>query len=369
MSKALYVGSFDPVTLGHMDIIKRAATMFDYVQVAVGDNPSKKYMFSFDERKKMMQAALNLLGTEAYRKVDLATSPILALTADHARIHGFDVVIKGARTNQDFDYEKLLHEVSATQQRDIETVLLFSSSKLGHVSSSAAKELAKYQGLIHEYVPIHAKAAVEAKLGQYIVGVTGTIGSGKSTFCQMVSGVTHVNMDTLSHELLESKLPIAEQTRAKLRKRFGTCDRKELGRFVFGHPKFLQQLNDIFREPMLTLLRERMAGKKGIIFLEGALLAEMNWLFLCNNRVILVKTPDEAEHNRRLKSRGHSDEEIARRIASQYDQAGKVAAISEQMNKDQFGKCLTFDTQNPDWYDATGKIYEFMREIKELDTV
>ena len=55
MAKALYVGSFDPVTLGHMDIIKRACAMFDYVEVAVGDNPGKKYMFTFDERVKLME--------------------------------------------------------------------------------------------------------------------------------------------------------------------------------------------------------------------------------------------------------------------------------------------------------------------------
>jgi dephospho-CoA kinase len=244
-------------------------------------------------------------------------------------------------------------------------VLLFSSSKLGHVSSSAAKELAKFQGLIHEYVPIHVKAAIEAKMGQYIIGVTGTIGSGKSSFCQMVSGVTHINMDTLSHELLESKLPIAAQTREKVKAKFGTCDRKELGRLVFGNEARLKELNAIFKEPMLTLLREKLVGKKGVIFLEGALLAEMNWLFLCNNRVILVKTPDTAEHTKRLKQRGHSDEEIARRIASQYDEAGKLEAITAQIDKDQFGKCLTFDTQNPNWYDATGHIYSFMRDLKD----
>lgn len=351
MAKALYVGSFDPVTLGHMDIIKRACAMFDYVEVAVGDNPGKKYMFTFDERVKLMEDTLALI-PGATGKVGLAHSPILTLTADHARMYGFDVIIKGARTNQDFDYEKLIHEVSATQQRDIETVLLFSSSKLGHVSSSAAKELAKFHGLIHEYVPIHVKAAIEAKMGQRIIGVTGVIGSGKSTFCRQTTGVAHINMDTLSHELLESKLPIAEQVRAKLMKQLGTCDRKELGAKVFGQHKLLQQLNDIFREPILTLLREKLVGKKGVIFLEGALLAEMNWLFLCNNNVILVKTPDEVEHKRRLKERGYTDEQIARRIASQYDEAGKAEAIRAQIKKDCFGGLSIFDTQNPNWNDA-----------------
>ena len=361
VNKALYIGSFDPITLGHMDIIRRASAMSEFLTVAIGNNPNKKYMFEFRERAGLVQDAVKLLNLS---NVFVQTNPVEYLTADYARIYGYNIIVKGARTAQDFDYEKLIHEISVTQQREIETVLLFSSTHLSHVSSSAAKELARFQGLVHEYVPIHVKAAMEAKLGQYIIGVTGTIGSGKSSFCQMVSGTTHINMDPLSHELLvDSQLPLAVQTREKIMNRFGTCDRKKLGEAVFGNPEELAALNAILKEPMLTRLREKMAGKKGIIFLEGALLAEMNWLFLCNNRVILVKTPDPEEHTRRLRARGHSDEQIARRIASQYDYDEKIAVIAKQMNKDQFGKCLIFDSQNPDWHDATGEIQQFIQGL------
>lgn len=351
--KGLYVGSFDPVTLGHMDIIKRAANMFSVVTVAVGDNPSKKYMFNFVERVALLSKAINLLGVS---NVLVETRPIKYLTADYARLYGYDVIVKGARTSQDFDYERLIHEVSATQQRDIETVLLFSSSHLSHVSSSATKEIAKFQGLIHKYVPIHVKAAIEAKLGQRIIGVTGTIGSGKSTFCKrMVSTfdcATHINMDLLSHELLTSNLPLAVDTREKIEKEFGTTDRKILGGKVFGNPGELKKLNEIFREPILTLLRDKLIGAQGTVLLEGALLVEMDWLFLCNNRVILVKTPSPEVHKRRLKARDLSDEQIERRLNSQYDYDEKMHVITTRLNADLYGKCVVFDSENENFGEA-----------------
>ena len=349
-AKALYVGSFDPVTLGHMDIIARACAMFEYVEVAIGDNPNKKYMFSFDERVALMEKSLSLLGKSASGKVGLAHTPICNLTADHARIFGFDIIIKGARTSQDFDYEKLIHEVSLTQQRNIETILMFSSSHLGHVSSSAAKELAKYQGLVHGYVPIHVKAAMEEKLDQRIIGVTGTIGSGKSTFCKNLATprVHHVSMDDIGHELLTSDLPIAKETRHKLEERFGSCSRKELGDMVFANKDALSDLNSIYRDPMLTLLRERLLGLKGTILLEGALLAEMDWLFLCNNNVIVVKTPSSDAHINRLMRRGLDVEQITRRLNSQYTFEEKVYKITNRICSDVYGRCVIYNTETCD---------------------
>ena len=348
-TKALYVGSFDPVTYGHMDIIKRACAMFPYVEIAVGENPNKKYMFSHEERVKMVETALNLLGSSVSGKVGLARYPVRSLTADHARMYGFDVIIKGARTNQDFDYERLIHEVSLTQQHKLETVLLFSSANLSHVSSSAVKELAKYQGLIHKYVPIHVKAGIENKLDKRIIGVTGTIGSGKSTLCKkmvMDFGAHHVNMDVIAHELLTSNLPIAMETREKVKEAFGTLDRKVLGETVFANESDLKLLNSIYREPMLTMLRDKLSTLKGPIVLEGALLVELDWLFLCNNRVIVVKTPSKQEHVTRLSSRGYSSDQMERRINSQYTYDEKYGSITAAIGKDLYGKCIVVDTED-----------------------
>ena len=232
--KALYVGSFDPFTLGHLNIALRAKNMFGGLTIGVGNNPSKKYMFSIAERCSLIKRTMP----------DVQIVEIRNLTADYAHKNGFTHLIKGARTSQDFDYEKLINEVTLTQQRNLETILMFSDTRLSHISSSAAKELAKFQGLIHEYVPLHTKEAIEAKLGQAIVGVTGTIGSGKSTFCNNlvnntaswgVSNVIHVNMDGLAHKLLNDDFHLAVETRKKITDAFKTTDRKELGKIVFGN--------------------------------------------------------------------------------------------------------------------------------------
>lgn len=368
-TNALYCGSFDPVTLGHMDIIKRACAMFDFVEVAIGENPSKKCMFTFDERVLMMETALRLLGASVAGKVGLARRPVKILTADHARMYGFDVIIKGARTGQDFDYEKLIHEVSITQQRKIDTILLFSSANLGHVSSSAAKELAKYQGLVHEYVPIHVKAAIEVKLNRRIVGVTGTIGSGKSTICKMAANgktIHHVNMDLIAHELLTCKLPIADETRNYIKAEFGTIDRAELGKIVFNDKSKLNKLNAIYKEPLLTLLRDKLSGLTGTILLEGALLVELDWLFLCNNDVILVKTPSRVEHYDRLAKRGYLPEQIENRISSQYTYEEKYDKIMNSINKDLCGRCMVVDTEEKD---LNIKLIESLSAINFVDNI
>lgn len=351
-TKSLYVGSFDPVTLGHVDIIRRASKMFSELVIAVGDNPNKKYMFSFQERVNMLLKSVKMLGIVGC-DIRVESKPIRNLTADYARLYGYGVIIKGARTGQDFDYEKLIHEVSMTQQRNLETILLFSDRELAHVSSSAAKELARFQGLISGYVPIHVKAAIEGKLGQRIVGVTGTIGSGKSTLCKNLATpltkacntINYINMDEIGHELFTSELPIAVTTRLQIAERFGTVNRQDLGDIVFKHREALNDLNEIFRDPMLTLLRERLLGLKGTILLEGALFAEMGWLFLCNNRVILVKTPSDQERYSRLAARGLTPRQIQHREESQYTYDQKLDKITNTICHDGFGKCIIHDTE------------------------
>jgi len=206
-------------------------------------------------------------------------------------------------------------------------VLLFADPKLNNVSSSAAKELARHQGLIHEFVTLNVKAEIEKKLGQTIIGVTGTIGAGKSGLCKMLTGrfanAHHVNLDALGREVLEGSTPLALQTQAKVEQHFGTKDRKKLGHIVFQNAEALKQLNEINREPLLTLLRLDLAKRRGVIFLEGALLAELNWLHLCSNRVVLVQEPEGSIHVKRLLDRGLTNEQIATRRASQYSFARK----------------------------------------------
>ncbi|MFT3867903.1 MAG: pantetheine-phosphate adenylyltransferase [Nibricoccus sp.] len=337
--KALYTGSFDPLTRGHIDIIQRACGIFQKITIGVGDNPTKKYMFERDERVALIRETLDIAG---FSQVEVCT--VDGLTIDFAKLQGFTHLIKGARNGQDFDYERLLHDISLTQQLGIETVLLFADPRLNNVSSSAAKELARHQGLIHEFVPLNVKAAIEKKLSQVIVGVTGTIGAGKSSLCKALTGhfanAHHVNLDSLGREVLEGTTPLSQQTQARVEAHFGTRDRKKLGQIVFQNAEALKQLNELCRDPLLTLLRLDLAKRRGLIFVEGALLAELNWLHLCSNRVILVREPQGAAYVQRLHARGLNQEQIATRRASQYTYARKEEVIRDAIQHDGFGKLI-----------------------------
>jgi len=337
--KALYTGSFDPLTRGHLDIIKRACGIFPKITIGVGDNPAKQYMFDREERIALIRETLDITG---FTHVEVCA--VDGLTIDFAKLQGFTHLIKGARNGQDFDYERLLHDISLTQQLGIETVLLFADPKLNNVSSSTAKELARHQGLIHEFVTLNIKAAIEKKLGQTIIGVTGTIGADKSSLCKMLAGhfanAHHVNLDALSREVLEGNTPLAIQTQARVEAHFGTRDRKKLGHIVFQNAEALKQLNEFSRDGLLTLLRLDLAKRRGLVFIEGALLAELNWLHVCCNRVILVREPEGAAYVQRLLARGLSQEQIATRRASQYTFARKEEVIREAIVHDGFGKLI-----------------------------
>ena len=172
--KAMYAFSGDPITYGHIDIIARASSAFDHVVAGIGANPDKKYMFNLEERTEMAKRSLT-----RFKNVEVAS--FQGLLVDYAYEQGIEVIVKGVRNAADFDYENVLHEVGVSQKLGIDTHILFARPELAHVSSSAVKSIQKEQGLIHEYVPLYVKQCLEARMSeQYIVGVTGEIGAGKS---------------------------------------------------------------------------------------------------------------------------------------------------------------------------------------------
>jgi len=174
MEKAIYALSADPITYGHIDIVERAADIFDEVLVRIGVNADKNYMFSEEERVEMARKALEGLP-------NVNVDSFRGLLVDYAYEQGVDTIVKGVRNDADRSYEDTLIKIGKTQQPSIETKLLEARPELAHISSSAVKAIQKEQGLIHEYVPLHVKQGLEARVsGQYIVGVSGEIGCGKS---------------------------------------------------------------------------------------------------------------------------------------------------------------------------------------------
>ncbi len=152
---AIYPGSFDPVTNGHLDVIQRAVRVFDRVVVAVANNTSKKAIFSISERVNLLKIA-----TKGIKGVEVDTFDSLII--EYARYKRIHVLIRGLRMTSDFDYE---FQIALTNRRlagDIETVFLMPSEQVSFVSSSLLKEVASLNADISSFVP----KVVERKLKQ-----------------------------------------------------------------------------------------------------------------------------------------------------------------------------------------------------------
>jgi len=156
MTKAVYPGSFDPFTNGHLDIIKRSSKIFDKLIIAVGDNPAKQPLFSKDERLKMIKETIrNLKNVE----VDLFDG----LLVDYARKRGAQVVIRGIRTVSDFEYEYQMALTNKALSTDIETMFMVTSKEYAFVSAKLIKEAASLGGDISGFVPAEVVKYVKSK--------------------------------------------------------------------------------------------------------------------------------------------------------------------------------------------------------------
>lgn len=148
MKNTIYPGSFDPITFGHIDIIKRAAKIFDNVIVVVLNNSQKNSLFSVSERVSMIQ---DIIKEEGLNNVTVDTND--GLLVDYAKTKDANVVIRGLRAITDFEYELQIAQVNHVQYEDLETVFLTTSLNYSYLSSSIVKEFASYGGDISNFVP------------------------------------------------------------------------------------------------------------------------------------------------------------------------------------------------------------------------
>ncbi|MDH3746799.1 MAG: pantetheine-phosphate adenylyltransferase [Gammaproteobacteria bacterium] len=157
---AMYPGTFDPITLGHEDLVRRAAVLFDKVVVAIAANTgSKEPMFSVDERVDMAKAALADIGNVEVARYD-------GLTVDFAREHGLRVIIRGLRAVSDFEYEFQLANMNRHLTDDVETAFLTPTEKYTFISSSLVREVAELGGDVSEFVSPKVGAALLKRCGK-----------------------------------------------------------------------------------------------------------------------------------------------------------------------------------------------------------
>lgn len=157
MTIAVYPGSFDPVTNGHIDIATRAASVFDRLIVAVYDTPSKTLMFSTEERVSMM--------AEALRNVpNVSVVGYHGLTVDYAQSVGAKVIVRGLRVVSDFEWELQIALMNRTLAPGIDLVCLMTNLRYSYLSSTIVKEVARLGGDLSELVPSHVARAMRAKV-------------------------------------------------------------------------------------------------------------------------------------------------------------------------------------------------------------
>ncbi|MFA5620145.1 MAG: pantetheine-phosphate adenylyltransferase [Weeksellaceae bacterium] len=137
---AVFPGSFDPITLGHYDIIERAYSLFDKIIVAIGQNADKKYMFSLEQRKKFLKDALR-------KFPNVEVDVYHGLTVDYCKKKGAQFILRGLRNPADFEFEKAIaHTNRAITNRGIETIFLLTSSGKSYISSSIVRDVIRNKG-------------------------------------------------------------------------------------------------------------------------------------------------------------------------------------------------------------------------------
>ena len=151
----MYPGTFDPVTRGHEDILRRCAKLFDHVVVAVAASPRKKPLFALDERVELIEVVLDGLDNVTVTGYD-------GLTVDFAREHELAAIVRGLRAVSDFEFEFQLATMNRHLSEEIETVFLTPTEQYNFVSSSLVREIAEHGGDVSDFVHPHVEACLQA---------------------------------------------------------------------------------------------------------------------------------------------------------------------------------------------------------------
>ncbi|HAU66606.1 MAG: Pantetheine-phosphate adenylyltransferase [Candidatus Uhrbacteria bacterium GW2011_GWF2_39_13] len=297
--------SGDPITNGHIDLIRRAAQNCLTLIVLIANNEEKvgKYTFLLEERLSMAKRALVSL-----KNVEVLSSD--GLLVDVFMREGCDVVFRGIRNEQDREYE--------LQQMRYNNLLfpgfsehvnfLPARQELSEISSSLVKALVLQGVDVSAYVPLFIKAALEKRLREQIfVGITGEIASGKTWVATQLTqrlGGVYINFDEIIREFYDQQTPGAQLVRNELTRLFGPevlvqegtrVDRQILKTRIFSHPssgEMIKMVESLTAPHVMRLYRQKLTRAKGLVIVEWAQMAKMGMSPLVNNNVIVVESAD-----------------------------------------------------------------------------
>ena len=157
MARALYPGSFDPVTLGHLDLVERALNLFESITVAVADNSGKKALFDLDDRVEMLREVL----ADRQR---ITVASFSGLVVDYCKAEGFTAILRGLRTVSDFEYEYQMALTNRHLNPHVETVFVMPSVAHSYVSSSLIKDVLRNGGDVSHFLPVTVEKRLRARL-------------------------------------------------------------------------------------------------------------------------------------------------------------------------------------------------------------
>jgi pantetheine-phosphate adenylyltransferase len=157
MKTAIYAGSFDPITNGHINIVERALKIFDQVVIVIAKSPNKKSYLSYEERKKLLQ---EVFSKNSQVKVDSWDG----LIVDYAKNHSISYLVRGLRPTGDFDWEFQMASMNRKLNDDLEVVFLITSDQHYYVSSSIVREIAEHGGDVAPFVPANVTSFIKEKI-------------------------------------------------------------------------------------------------------------------------------------------------------------------------------------------------------------
>lgn len=365
MTKAIYALSADPITYGHINVIERAAKIFDHLVVAIGDNPDKKYTFNKEERTFLAQHSLKHLK-------NVSVTSFEGLLVTFAYENNISVIVRGIRNTQDMEYEYNLHQINDSQDLDIETISLFTKPEQSKISSSSVKALQKEHGDIIDYVPLIVKDHLERRISkQKIIGFTGIMGSGKSYIARELESyskdkavkIYNIELDDVAkHILYESTKPSHLKLREELIKHFGTCQKSEMAKILFQSKEKLSIMQELIRKPLLTEISTMLRCKEGIVIINSATLIEHDLLKLINNNLVIV-TSNDKERFERLKNFRNIPEDVAKeRIQHTLNNQQKIDIVQSIIDKEGYGNLIFFDNS----IDSTSNIENLYQQLIDL---
>ncbi|MFT4969471.1 MAG: pantetheine-phosphate adenylyltransferase [Chitinophagales bacterium] len=155
MSKiAVFPGSFDPITVGHEDIVKRALPLFDKIIIAIGVNTQKKYLYSLETRLQWLK---DVFGDDP--KVEITSYE--GLTINFCKEKKADYIVRGIRSSADFEYEKTIAHLNNAMEETLETILILSKPELSSISSTIVREIIKGKGDVSKFVPACVQQSIQ----------------------------------------------------------------------------------------------------------------------------------------------------------------------------------------------------------------